>query len=67
MDLTLTKTFLVVQKKIRFDYSSDEEIMERRRTQTVVGLNPVAGEKSRGATSPTVTREEGPIKQPKFI
>ena len=58
IDLDLTKTFLILQK-IRFDYGSDEKIMERRRMETVVGPHLAGGEKPRGSTSSIVTREEG--------
>ena len=55
MNLDLTKTFFVLQKKIRFEYGFDEEIMERRERAMVMGPNLAVGEKSREVASPTVT------------
>ena len=64
--MALIKALLVLQKKIRFDYGSDEEIMERG-IEMKGGTNSAIGEKSQGAVSPTVTREEGPTEQPELV
>ena len=66
-NLVLTKIFLIWQKMTRFNYGSDEEIMDRRRMQREGGNYPTVGEKSQGVASPIVTREEGPAQQPKPI
>ena len=52
--LALIKALLVLQKKIRFDYGSDEEIMERG-IEMKGGTDSAIGEKSQGAVPPTVT------------